>query len=258
MNDVTLILAAHGCGDGSPANQRVVQTAESINASGTFQAVIAAFNKGRPGFDDILSFVMTQRVVVVPLMTSAGYFSDDVLPRRLYDGTDGRGMEVCITPPVGMMPEIVDLVVDMTRDGLARFELAPTATEVIVVGHGTTRNRKSSQRTYDVSRAIEAAIPVRSVTAAFLDEPPYVAEVSRQRSAENLVVVPFLFGGGAHVLEDIPGALGLPAVTAAYDSPIVQSSDSGMTILLPPIGWHPALEKSIVSLAMNHEKVGRS
>ncbi len=250
MMQTTLILAAHGDGDDSESNARVRAMASELQSDGGFGRVLSIFNKGTPTFEDALPEVKGTRAVVVPLMTSDGYFANDVLPRRLLAGqTETEPIEVTIAPPIGVATEIESMLANAVHDVLAQYSLNSSTTGVLVVGHGTTRNAKSSKRTKAVAQALAEAIPLRGVLTAFLDEPPSIASILSNGPSGDLIVIPFLFGGGEHVLADIPSALGMDTLTRGYFEPVSLRRDDGITILLPPLGWMPGIVDVIRSVA---------
>ena len=77
------VLAAHGSGPGSEANALVRRLAESLRGRRLFDEVAVAFHQGEPGFDTVLDELAADEITVVPLFTSAGYYSDVVLPEAL-------------------------------------------------------------------------------------------------------------------------------------------------------------------------------
>jgi sirohydrochlorin cobaltochelatase len=83
MNTTALILAAHGSRHEPSVNDQVRTLAGVVAARGSFDEVAVAFHQGRPPFDSVLDELTAQEIVVVPLMTSEGYYSDVVLPREL-------------------------------------------------------------------------------------------------------------------------------------------------------------------------------
>jgi len=250
MMQATLILAAHGDGDESESNTRVRAIASEVQRDGMFSQVLSTFNKGTPSFENVLREVKTSHAVVVPLMTSDGYFANDVMPRRLYAGQpESQAKKVTITPPIGVATEIETMLIDAVHGVMKQNSLNATVTDVLVVGHGTTRNANSSQRTNAIAKALVDATSVRNVLTAFLDEPPSIDSVLPSRRISDLVVIPFLFGGGGHVLQDIPKALGMQPLTREYFEQVSRRRDNGMTVLLPPLGWMPGIVEVIRSVA---------
>ena len=80
---VSLVLAAHGSNAQPLVNARIRELAETLESNGRFTRVLAAFHQGAPHFSKVLDQLPAGRTVVVPLMTSAGYYCDKVLPREL-------------------------------------------------------------------------------------------------------------------------------------------------------------------------------
>jgi len=262
MIPTALILAAHGDGDDSESNERVRLLAREIESGDGFAQVIPAFNKGMPGFDEVLDQVNANRVVVVPLMTSDGYFVKEVLPRRLSsESKDTREKKVTVTPPLGAAIEIEPMLLRAVNEVICLEAMDIGSTDVLVVGHGTMRNTQSSRRTNEIAKALVAASPIRSVSTAFLDEPPSIKEVLSRRADGDLVVIPFLFGGGGHVLEDIPLALGMAPLKAGYSDAIVFRRGEYKTVLLPPLGWMPGIKDvvhSVADQALDHREAART
>ena len=80
----------------------------------------------------------------------------------------------------------------------------------MLVGHGTARHPQSRAATEHLADTLRRRRVAGEVVAAFIDdEPPVDAVIARLRQ-QTLLVVPFLIGGGTHVLEDIPRLVGLP------------------------------------------------
>ena len=83
MTGRALALAAHGSRRDPAANALVRRLAESLRARRLFHEVGVAFHQGEPGFDAVLDELTADEVTVVPLLTSAGHYSEVVLPEAL-------------------------------------------------------------------------------------------------------------------------------------------------------------------------------
>ena len=80
----SLILAAHGSVTTPCANQPLHDLADRVQASGIFSTVTPAFLYGDPEISNVLDRLPPGGdVVVVPVMTSEGYYSQRVFPRKL-------------------------------------------------------------------------------------------------------------------------------------------------------------------------------
>lgn len=209
MTRTALILAAHGAGDASAANQRVRDLARQLQNAGEFDEVQPAFNLGAPGFAQALDVTFADAVTVVPLMTSDGYFSQTVLPRELARSSRFPRVRIRVTPPVGTHSAMADLVADRATEAMIRFHFDPSDTALLVVGHGSAQHRTSRQATAKLRDALRERSFCARVEAGFLDEEPRVEVAARTLPQSNLVAVPFLIGGGDHATRDIPMRLGI-------------------------------------------------
>ncbi len=200
-NRGTLILAAHGAGDGSAANSAVLALAESLAAARRDLRVVTAFRMGTPELGAVLGAAGRDgaRAWVLPVMTSDGYFAGEFL-RGL------AGDRAVVLPPIGVDARVTAMCVDLVRERLAVEGLAGAAVRVLVVGHGTRRSASSGAATEALARAIAAATGA-AAQAAFLDQDPLLEDVAPTLGDADVLVVPFLLGGGGHHLQDIPERL---------------------------------------------------
>lgn len=259
MSAVTIILAAHGSGDGSDANLRVHRLANALTADADASVVLAAFRKGRPSFADALDAVTTPRVVVVPVMTSEGYFTNNVLPAALAESPRFSEFDVCITPPLGMHPRMVDIAGELMADAARRCKLTAAETTVIIVGHGTRQHAGSRSRTDDVAAALGKRNPDWRIAPAFLDESPCLAEIVATQNRRNLIAVPFLIGGGHHATVDIPKQLGIGVDAIAAGAPFVNDEGGTIRICTSAVGMHariPSLVRDVARSAVAINSAG--
>lgn len=202
---MSVILAAHGAGAGSEANQRVLELADALRARRPGVRFGCAFWKGTPSFEDAARSSRGQRPVVVPIMASAGYYARRRLPEEWAKGDPSRSF--VITPPIGTLPafprilatKVGEAVTDMKRRGLSPV--------VLLVGHGTTRVRSSGDAARWVRDEITLTLPRTEILTAFLDESPHLSDVAGSLGDRPVVAVPLLLGGGPHVLVDLARVL---------------------------------------------------
>ncbi|MEM8933395.1 MAG: CbiX/SirB N-terminal domain-containing protein [Acidobacteriota bacterium] len=206
-----LVLAAHGGGDGSPANRAVERLAEGLRRHLGRLPVETAYHLGEPGF---ASLAGRRDALVLPLLTSDGWYYRK-LAAALGDGPT-------LLPPLGVDRRLIDRLVDELEERLSRERVTADEVAVLVVGHGTRRQATSGAATHRAAAAIRAAWPGALVDAAFLDQDPGLGETARQLVAERpvLAVVPFLLGHGSHATDDIDAALsGAATPTRRIDLP---------------------------------------
>ncbi|MHC5004709.1 MAG: uroporphyrinogen-III C-methyltransferase [Planctomycetota bacterium] len=225
-----IVIAAHGAGDGSPANALAWRIARAV-AARTGRPALPAFVRGTPALGDVLARLAAPAVTVVPLLTSDGYVARR-LP-ALLDPAGTAGVRLAIRPPIGAHPLLRERIVHRVVEACAGFPAAPA---VIVVGHGTGRSATSGDRTRAVAAAIRRATRAE-VRCAFLDQSPRLERVAARIERAHLVVVPLLIGGGGHARRDVGERLraGLARRGAAPD-----------TVILPPVGDDPGLLEELV------------
>ena len=120
----------------------------------------------------------------------------------------------------------------------------------MLVGHGTatppSRAAPPPQQLADTLRRRRVA---GEVVAAFLDdEPPLERGARRRCGSATVLVVPFLIGGGAHALEDIPRRLGL----GPDGEPRRGRVDGRLVLVDDAVGSYPGLEEIVLDLARRH------
>lgn len=246
MMRTALILAAHGsrC---ETANTHVRDLADQVRVLGLFDEVAVAFHCGEPGFAEVLDQIGAAAITVVPLMTSRGYYSEVVLPRELARSPHTSGRRLRIAPPIGSHPDLARLVAKRIDTLLRDFDLRPQCTNAAIVGHGTPRNPRSRRATEDLAGRLATTAPCRSVGAFFLDESPGVEDVLRGSSDTDVIVIPFLIGGGSHGSMDIPERLGLDAKPGV--PPTCVCMRERKIVLDRAVGNDPEIVDAVVSLA---------
>jgi uroporphyrin-III C-methyltransferase len=202
-----LVLAAHGSRREPAANALVRRVAESLRGRRLFDEVAVAFHQGEPGFDTILDEIGSDEVTVVPFFTSAGHYSDIVLPEAL--GRNRRYSEIRLrqTRPIGDHPAIGALVARRVAELTHEHRIDRGSVSLALVGHGTRRHPESRGTTLHLADMLGRRRVAGEVLTAFLDDDPPVESLLESAVLPNLVVVPFLIGCGSHVLDDIPRRL---------------------------------------------------
>jgi uroporphyrin-III C-methyltransferase len=255
-----LVLAAHGSQAHPTINQRIIALATRLESSNAFGRVSAAFHQGEPVFSIVLDELSAEHVIVVPVMTSRGYYSNVVLPRELARNACHDRIRLQITEPIGTHPAMRELVARRTMDLLATHQLAPDQTTLAIVGHGAPRHPLSRQSTEDLAHDLRGRALCAHVLTAFLDEQPSVESLPARTANENLVVIPFLIIAGPHALQDLSARLGINGGTAVYTDIVGHLREDGIQsrhaaignlniICDQPIGIDPGLEDVIARIA---------
>lgn len=143
--DSALLIIGHGSTLNPDSSAPTWELADDIERREVFGEVHCAFWKEEPSLRQVLHSVDREEVYVVPNFISEGYFTQTVIPREL--GIDGRQtvqgsrtLKYCA--PVGSHPRMTDLL--LQRAAAVAPGVPPSATSLLVVGHGTGLNDNSA------------------------------------------------------------------------------------------------------------------
>ena len=239
-NAGALVIAAHGSRRDAGANALVRRLAGAVRARRLFDEVAVAFHQGEPRFDTVLDEISSEAVTVVPLLTSAGHYADRVLPQALARNRRFDQVRLRQTPPVGTHSGVAPLVARRVAELLREQDIARHEVSLALVGHGTRRHPESRASTLQLADTLRRRRVAGEVLAAFIDDDPPLETLADSATLRHLIVVPFLIGGGSHVMEDIPRLLGL------------QVSQRQAVIVDQAIGSYPGLVEIIIDLARRH------
>ncbi len=254
-----LLIAAHGSSTDERARSQVLRQAVQIASIVPHDVTITGFARGAPSIADAISQCVAAAggersvVTVLPFMTSAGHYATQVLPQRLREALDAQAashVSIGTTSPVGASRRIATLLHRRALRIAARQRWSPNEVAVVVVGHGTRRQSTSRDTALAHVRAL-ARCGWNEVQAAFIDDDPTIADVVHTLRARHVIVLPFLIGGGAHHLIDIPEALGFPGIDESSDAPDAPRRDAaGRTFVLDsPLGSDDALADIAAGIA---------
>jgi uroporphyrin-III C-methyltransferase len=237
-----LVLAAHGSRRDPTANALVRRHAEEIRRRRLFDEVAVAFHQGEPGFETVLDELTAEEVTVVPFMTSAGYYSDTVLPGALARNRRYPEIRVRQTPPLGTHSGIAALVARRVTELLRNERLTRDEVSLVLVGHGTPKHPESRGATLHLAETLELRRVAGQILAGFIDDAPPVEQVLDQARLSVVLVIPFLIGGGTHAVVDLPQTVG---VSSRSDGP-------GRVLLDQAVGNYPGLVELVIDLARRH------
>jgi uroporphyrin-III C-methyltransferase len=243
-----LVLAAHGSRRDPAANALVRRLAESLRGRRLFDEVAVAFHQGEPGFDAVLDELTADEVTVVPFLTSAGHYSEVVLPRALERNRRFAAVRLRQTPPVGTHPGVAPLVARRVTELLRERHVERDNVALVLVGHGTRRHPQSRAATEQLADTLRRRRVAGDVAAAFLDDEPALDQVVASVRRPVVLVVPFLIGGGTHAQEDIPRLVGL-----SDRGDVREGRVGGRWILIDgAVGGYAGLEEVVLDLARKH------
>lgn len=210
FRSAALVIVGHGSTVNPDSSAPTHQHAREIRRRGLFAEVAVAFWKEQPSLADVLRTVESDEVYIVPNFISEGYFTETVIPRELgLEGPvthrGGRTLRYC--PPVGNHPCMTEAL--LKRAGEVAPGEDPSRTSLFIVGHGTGLNDNSARAAKEQVARIRAMGLYGQVDAAYMEEPPLIAEWDTFSGFPTVVVVPFFIADGLHSYQDIPVLLGI-------------------------------------------------
>ncbi len=246
MSQIALILAGHGSHISPNTAGIVWRYVDQLRRWGIADEVTACFWKEEPSFNHVLDTVRADTVVIVPVFTAQGYFTQTVIPTEM--GLDGEvthknGKTIYYTPTIGEHPYLETIVQQRVTDALANNNLNPDDTAVAVIGHGTRRNKSSRDATRHQAKLIRDGQFVAEVVDVYLDDDPDIPSLYDSTSSKHVIAIPYFLAEGSHVTIDVPDALGLQ-----YGN-YPDSINGRELYYTPPIGTDDAICRVILELA---------
>ncbi len=202
-----LLLAAHGSTRDPAAAALVERLGEALRSRRLADEVTTAYHQGTPGFAAALDRLTADRVVVLPLFTSVGYYTEQVLPTALRASERFTAVALRQASPLGTHPALVGLIGRRIDALAAHHGLRPSACGVLVVGHGTRRHPHSRDATLALVEGLRREEVVGSIATGFLDDDPSIEAALAELRQPDVLVIPFLLGGRGHAATDLPARL---------------------------------------------------
>lgn len=228
FTDAALVLVGHGSTLNADSAAPTHQHADELRRRNIFAQVQEVFWKQEPYLAQVLRGIFAQRVFIVPLFISEGYFTEEVIPRELgFQIQDSklkiqnfpvieqrRGQKLFYCGPVGTHDSMTNVLLVRAKEVVEKFpfprQAKPAETTLFIAGHGTGQNensRKAIERQVELIRAMKIYADVHAV---FMEEEPRIGDCYKLAQTKNIVMVPFFISDGLHSFEDIPVMLGEP------------------------------------------------
>jgi len=207
-----LLLLGHGSSTNSDSSLPTLLHARTIREQQLFSEVATAFWKEAPYFSEVLRQIQAEHVYIVPNFISEGYYTKGIIPREFrmtgrLSHTQGKTLYYC--DPVGGHSAMTQALLEQAREVLSGSSVEPAQVDLILVGHGTLKNKKSTEA---IKRQVERIAELnlfQSCTDAYMEEAPLISEWEQLTASNRVVVVPFFIADGLHSYEDIPDLMGL-------------------------------------------------
>ncbi|MBV9463791.1 MAG: hypothetical protein JO317_06130, partial [Verrucomicrobiae bacterium] len=242
-----LVLAGHGSHYNADSSEPARALAEELRRRGLFAEVRTAFWKEQPGLCEILDTLASPEVHVVPFFISAGYFTEQVVPRemKLKPGwNEVGGRRVHYARPVGTHSEMTKVLLHRAETALGGA-VAESSVSLFIVGHGTTENENSAQAVHAQVDAISKLGRFAEVKPAFMEQEPTHHSILRSAASDRVLIIPFFISDGLHSREDIPADIGFAKRGAKWTNPV---EFSGKTLwYTPAIGSDSRMAEVVLS-----------
>lgn len=251
-SETTLLLLGHGSTTNQESKIPTLRHADAIRKAGHFAHVATAFWKEQPYFSEVLATLPTESVFIVPNFISEGYYTREIIPREFrmtgrVSRTEGKTLLYC--DPVGSHPSMTRALLRQVDEILGDAEVDRSSLDLILVGHGTSRNRMSTEMIKKQVERIRTSAPFAYCTDAYMEEAPFIADWDQLTPSDRVVVVPFFIADGLHSYEDIPQLMGLVEEEAVDTEFNVPARLRGKTLWYArAIGNQSALTEVILDL----------
>ncbi|MEC9396493.1 MAG: CbiX/SirB N-terminal domain-containing protein [Myxococcota bacterium] len=229
----SVLIVAHGSQINPHSALPAYTHAHRIKRWGRYEEVRVAFWRELPSLDQALELLPGEQLVVCPLFISEGYFTKTVIPTELgvnlWDNPpaiiDGR--PVHYARPVGTHPKMAGVLEDGATHLLDQSGQDSASCELVLVGHGTSRDASSAKIIYAQAEALRKLERFHAVTPLFLDEEPFLEDYLEHTESKDLLVMPYFISDGLHTRWDIPAALGISRPERGF---AVQAETNGRRI----------------------------
>jgi sirohydrochlorin ferrochelatase len=179
--------------------------ARVLDRLGMFRQVRTAVMIGGPSPREALHD-LEGGVYIVPMMMCTGWIWSTQIPHAL--GLSGKSVNdsartVHLCDPLGHQPELGRLLGFRAQTAARRHELEPKETGLLIVAHGTDRDRGSQHATDQHAAELRETGGFAEIQTAYLDQAPTIPEtVARLR--RPTIVAGLFATPGPHAEEDVP------------------------------------------------------
>jgi sirohydrochlorin ferrochelatase len=230
MRTPEAVLVAHGSpGDPLPQDQAMADLAARVSSLLPGWTIRGATLASPGSLQQALLGLSSP--MVFPFFMAEGFFTRDVLPRRL-KAAAGAPRQL---PAFGSDPAIPALVAEAAMTGAGKAGLLPEETVLLLAAHGSQVSPASRLATIGLAQHLASSLPFRAVVTGFIEEQPFLADAAR--GLPLALCLPLFTLNAGHVVKDVPEAL----AEASFYGPV-----------LPPIGQHFAVPRLIGAALERH------
>jgi len=193
--DDGLLLIGHGAPSFVDAGRILDAHAETLRRGGYFDEVATGWLSGTPSALDALASLSARVVHVVPFFMEDGWFVREGVPAALR--VVDRALR--LDPPVGIHPHMAVLAAARVERVCGRS----SGLSLLLVGHGSARSPGRRMALHRHAEWLAGTRRYARTCAAFLEEPPFVADVLAEWRVDPVAVLGFFSGEGGHVRDDL-------------------------------------------------------
>lgn len=169
--------------------------------------------------------------LVYPFFMAEGYFTGEVLPRRLAE----LPVAARQVPAFGSDPHLAELAGRAAMNGARDAGLKAETSTLLLAAHGSQVSPASRLATLRLAEVLRATLPFRAVVAGFIEEAPFLTDTAG--GLGPAICLPLFTLSAGHVLGDVPEAL----AEAGFEG-----------VLLDHIGAHPGVPAIIAAALQRH------
>ncbi|MDF2367444.1 CbiX/SirB N-terminal domain-containing protein [Sneathiella sp.] len=204
----SVLIVAHGSSVSDDAQEAAKQHALTLQQSNRYGRVDVCFLAGERSEPDLPG----GEVFLLPFFMSNGYFVTRRIPELF---KLNKGQHICADrqlfqcEALGIDPELAGIISSMARGVCVEQGYRPTDIHLVLVAHGSEKSTASAEATYLQRKTVDSGREFARVSAAFLNEAPFLDQWLQDQSESGLplVLVGLFAADGPHATEDVPGAI---------------------------------------------------
>lgn len=188
--------------------------ARRLAALKRFTQVRVACLRGAPRLAGVMAELTAERVYLAPMLMADGFLVRTALSAAISElGREAARLRVA--PVLGRNPRLAERLLEHGLAAARDRRWAPESARLLVIGHGTRRDRKSRATAFTHAMEIANRGVFARVSAAFLEDRPTLAEAVAGDTS-RLVAVGLFADAGRHGEDDVHRALSALGRPYAY------------------------------------------
>lgn len=190
------LIVAHGQpSNPEPAERALAQLTARVQACMPEIRISSATMANGAYLEDTLTS-LSKTGVIYPLFMANGWFVKTALRKRLGDKNSN------VLSPLGLDPELPNLAVGLIRDVLEDHGLQAEQTQLLIAAHGSAHGQAAADSAHAFAKALAVRLPMAKIGTGFVEQVPFLPEVSQSINAPCLCL-PFFAMDGDHMKDDV-------------------------------------------------------